>query len=138
MEGVSYLILYILACMYILTTLDYICKHRWSQIASKLPGRTDNEIKNYCRTHMRKMARECKRNSSASSSSSSSEPPLEASKVVNNITTEGSKQPMTGLGLEEEISDEGVMVYPMDQIWDEIGLSFEDEDWNWKIDDLHA
>ncbi|CAK7331634.1 unnamed protein product [Dovyalis caffra] len=35
--------------------------NRWSRIARKLPGRTDNEIKNYWRTHMRKKAQERKR-----------------------------------------------------------------------------
>ncbi|XP_058748445.1 transcription factor MYB48-like [Vicia villosa] len=39
--------------------------NRWSRIARKLPGRTDNEIKNYWRTHMRKKAQDKKRNSSA-------------------------------------------------------------------------
>ncbi|KAJ3676443.1 hypothetical protein LUZ60_003855 [Juncus effusus] len=45
--------------------------NRWSKIAGKLPGRTDNEIKNYWRTHMRKKAQEEKRSSSSSSSSMS-------------------------------------------------------------------
>ncbi|CAL8161057.1 unnamed protein product [Prunus armeniaca] len=44
--------------------------NRWSRIARKLPGRTDNEIKNYWRTHMRKKAQEKKRAASPSSSSS--------------------------------------------------------------------
>ncbi|XP_048136921.1 transcription factor MYB48 isoform X2 [Rhodamnia argentea] len=44
--------------------------NRWSRIARKLPGRTDNEIKNYWRTHMRKKAQERKRAPSPSSSSS--------------------------------------------------------------------
>ncbi|KAK9940384.1 hypothetical protein M0R45_017048 [Rubus argutus] len=44
--------------------------NRWSRIARKLPGRTDNEIKNYWRTHMRKKAQEKKRAVSPSSSSS--------------------------------------------------------------------
>ncbi|XP_057451556.1 transcription factor MYB48-like isoform X2 [Lotus japonicus] len=39
--------------------------NRWSRIASKLPGRTDNEIKNFWRTHMRKKAQEKKKGSSA-------------------------------------------------------------------------
>ncbi|CDP15285.1 unnamed protein product [Coffea canephora] len=30
--------------------------NRWSRIARSLPGRTDNEIKNYWRTHLRKKA----------------------------------------------------------------------------------
>lgn len=46
--------------------------NRWSKIAKKLPGRTDNEIKNYWRTHMRKKAQEKKKASSPSSSLSNS------------------------------------------------------------------
>uniref|UniRef100_A0ACD5Y637 Uncharacterized protein n=2 Tax=Avena sativa TaxID=4498 RepID=A0ACD5Y637_AVESA len=45
--------------------------NRWSRIARRLPGRTDNEIKNYWRTHMRKKAQERKKNMSPSSSTSS-------------------------------------------------------------------
>ncbi|KAK9055393.1 hypothetical protein SSX86_026476 [Deinandra increscens subsp. villosa] len=44
--------------------------NRWSKIARKLPGRTDNEIKNYWRTHMRKKAQENKRTTSGSPSPS--------------------------------------------------------------------
>nr|XP_043620529.1 transcription factor MYB48-like [Erigeron canadensis] len=44
--------------------------NRWSKIARKLPGRTDNEIKNYWRTHMRKKAQEKKRVASRSPSPS--------------------------------------------------------------------
>ncbi|KAI3772399.1 hypothetical protein L6452_03584 [Arctium lappa] len=44
--------------------------NRWSKIARKLPGRTDNEIKNYWRTHMRKKAQEKKKTTSRSQSPS--------------------------------------------------------------------
>ncbi|XP_030524121.1 transcription factor MYB48-like isoform X1 [Rhodamnia argentea] len=44
--------------------------NRWSRIARKLPGRTDNEIKNYWRTYTRKKAQERKHPISPSSSSS--------------------------------------------------------------------
>ncbi|CAN1259233.1 Transcription factor MYB39 [Linum perenne] len=30
------------------------CRLRWSRIATHMPGRTDNEIKNYYNTHIRK------------------------------------------------------------------------------------
>ncbi|KAK9153875.1 hypothetical protein Sjap_001355 [Stephania japonica] len=34
--------------------------NKWSKIARRLPGRTDNEIKNYWRTHLRKKVQEQK------------------------------------------------------------------------------
>lgn len=42
--------------------------NRWSRIARSLPGRTDNEIKNYWRTHLRKKALILEQESSTSNS----------------------------------------------------------------------
>ena len=61
---------------------------RWSRIARKLPGRTDNEIKNYWRTHMRKKAQERKQamsplsSISNNSSSASNNAPVDYMPVV--------------------------------------------------------
>lgn len=38
----------------LILTLHSLLGNRWSQIAQKLPGRTDNEIKNHFNTHLRK------------------------------------------------------------------------------------
>ncbi|XP_073113113.1 myb-related protein MYBAS1-like [Elaeis guineensis] len=106
--------------------------NRWSLIARKLPGRTDNEIKNYWRTHMRKKAQEGKRSASSLSPSSSSssnlssslsDPPLEeidVEKHERDGMIEGTSV-MTVTGLEE--NGEGVKGYPMDQIWNDIATS---------------
>lgn len=35
-------------------TVSFLCVYRWSLIAGRIPGRTDNEIKNYWNTHLSK------------------------------------------------------------------------------------
>ncbi|XP_009120496.1 transcription factor MYB59 isoform X1 [Brassica rapa] len=83
--------------------------NRWSKIAKKLPGRTDNEIKNYWRTHMRKQAQEKKRPMSPTSSSS-------------NCCSSSMTQDTGGSnGKMNQECDDGN--YSMDDIWREIDQS---------------
>ncbi|KAL3579849.1 hypothetical protein D5086_017684 [Populus alba] len=107
-------------------------KYRWSRIARKLPGRTDNEIKNYWRTHTRKKAQERKSVVSPSLSSSN------CSSSSNITTMNSSSPPGTGDasfydtgGLEqvasagkngEAVQEKG---YSMDDIWRDIENTIE-------------
>ncbi|KAG6479709.1 hypothetical protein ZIOFF_063179 [Zingiber officinale] len=110
--------------------------NRWSRIARKLPGRTDNEIKNYWRTLMRKKAQ-------GRSGSVVSSPPSSPSSASSNVSSsiDGSQLDLTATkyatgsniptGNSLDLSE--VKGYTMDQIWNEIAasesvgdLSFED------------
>ncbi|KAL6654514.1 hypothetical protein ACP70R_007979 [Stipagrostis hirtigluma subsp. patula] len=96
--------------------------NRWSRIARRLPGRTDNEIKNYWRTHMRKKAQERKMSVSPSSSSSSltyQSCLLDTASIIG--VGSGDTHNVSSCITSSLESTQGVMDgYPMDQIWREI------------------
>ncbi|XP_074573944.1 myb-related protein MYBAS2-like [Curcuma longa] len=85
--------------------------NRWSRIARRLPGRTDNEIKNYWRTHMRKKAQEQRKSLSAFAPSASFPTPVSPSEPPPEFTDQGRLS--------------GACSCSMDQIWDEIEVSEE-------------
>ncbi|KAM0898321.1 hypothetical protein ACQ4PT_022004 [Festuca glaucescens] len=118
---------------------------RWSRIARKLPGRTDNEIKNYWRTHMRKMAQEEKTkkkvtvSSSPASSSSASATTCSASATATSssaTTTTDALQESTSM-VDDEAGEEATTsaseekkevpsycaAVEMDQLWNEIAAA---------------
>ncbi|GAB4860278.1 hypothetical protein Ancab_011759 [Ancistrocladus abbreviatus] len=108
--------------------------NRWSRIARRLPGRTDNEIKNYWRTHMRKKAQERKRAISPSSTncwSSSSNNSSRDSKVLTETsskdfqTQNNTEQHDASASTGKESGQEEV-AYSMDEIWKDITSSEEE------------
>ncbi|XP_004251308.1 transcription factor MYB48 [Solanum lycopersicum] len=105
--------------------------NRWSRIARKIPGRTDNEIKNYWRTHMRKKAQEQRKKSSVSPSSSSSSSITHEENERNFYDTGGLK--LLQVEGEKKSSDQeqdgkSMKVYSMDEIWKDIELLEENEE----------
>ncbi|KAL8496850.1 hypothetical protein ACS0TY_020510 [Phlomoides rotata] len=108
--------------------------NRWSRIARKLPGRTDNEIKNYWRTHMRKKAQEKKKSPTSRSSSSSSysssittSPSMEIAPVTETMgrsfyDTGGKDKVAIAPSGPLEAQQVTTKVYSMDEIWKDIEL----------------
>ncbi|WVZ01259.1 hypothetical protein V8G54_027328 [Vigna mungo] len=103
--------------------------NRWSRIARKLPGRTDNEIKNYWRTLMRKKAQEKKRGEAASSTPTKPSSSVHSSKK-HEVDPQASKKAGeesfydTG-GASTQDEGEGEGEFSMDDIWKDIDMSEE-------------
>jgi len=72
--------------------------NRWSRIAKAMPGRTDNEIKNYWRTHTRKLH---KNSASASASASASTTTSMSMSAASPATTSTSSSSTTDNGDQE-------------------------------------
>ncbi|KAI9072780.1 hypothetical protein K1719_045272 [Acacia pycnantha] len=108
--------------------------NRWSRIARKLPGRTDNEIKNYWRTYMRKKAQETKRVATPSSTSSCHSSLSSNNQAVgSHPSKESGEESFYDTGGPNMIDpteiktgkEQGEQGYSMDDIWKDIALSEE-------------
>ncbi|XP_027346640.1 transcription factor MYB48-like [Abrus precatorius] len=100
--------------------------NRWSRIARKLPGRTDNEIKNFWRTHLRKKkAQEKKRGETASPASSSCQSLLSSNNHVVDYSHASKKAGEESFYDTGGVDGEKGYCYSMDDIWKDIAESEE-------------
>ncbi|KAK4370437.1 hypothetical protein RND71_009912 [Anisodus tanguticus] len=111
--------------------------NRWSRIARKISGRTDNDIKNYWRTHMRKKAQEHRKKTTISPSSPSSSSSITHDENERNFYDTGGlelsqadEQKKAG---NQEQGGESMRVYSMDEIWKDIELLEENEETNYGV-----
>ena len=64
--------------------LHSLLGNRWSLIAARLPGRTDNEIKNYCNSHLSKRLKNTANFNKLKGASKCVQVPKEQEKKINN------------------------------------------------------
>ncbi|XP_071709170.1 transcription factor MYB72-like [Rutidosis leptorrhynchoides] len=89
--------------------------NRWSAIASRLPGRTDNDVKNYWHTHLKKRETTKSNDSNVSSSSSEDEAIKNVQELVINHVSNIDESKSSSTFDENSSSSNSAITYSLDQ-----------------------
>lgn len=97
---------------------------RWSLIAGRLPGRTDNEVKNYWNTHLNKKSVLGKRKTSDSNKQE-----IEIDNNMEKQPAKQSHQPILSTSSPKDDDDDGLDIIEKKQVKEESTTSFTDRTW---------
>nr|ANS52745.1 MYB [Triticum aestivum] len=110
--------------------------NRWSTIAARLPGRTDNEIKNVWHTHLKKRLESSSKPSGQAAPKRKTKKPAVAASALEGPTSEPASSPGQSLSIspEQSLSTSSATGYSMASSLENTGCSYSESE-EFQIDD---
>ncbi|KAL1202131.1 Transcription factor MYB13 [Cardamine amara subsp. amara] len=109
--------------------LHQILGNRWSAIAAKLPGRTDNEIKNVWHTHLKKRLHQNQdQDNKENFVSITTQQHCSSSTEISAVTTSGNNNDISNNNKDSATSSEDVLAFIDESFWSEMDCNISGDD----------